>query len=67
MCKANESKRTETTMSILHVEERRHDPTKSRKSGERLPAGYATAVIAGLSLLCWTIIVAIALALRSVN
>jgi len=54
-------------MSILHVEERRHDPTKSRKSGERLPAGYATAVIAGLSLLCWTIIVAIALALRSVN
>lgn len=48
------------------VDERRGKPIPSTKAEERLPIGLSAAVIAGLSVLSWGVVVLIAVAIRGV-
>ena len=54
-------------MRTFHrVDERRAKPSPSTKTQERLPIGQSMAVITGLSVLSWGVVILIAVALRAV-
>ena len=49
-----------------HVDERRGKPAPSTKAEERLPIGQSAAVITGLSVLSWGMVVLVVVAVRSI-
>jgi hypothetical protein len=53
----------EAEMSILHVE--KHRGNLPRRSADRLPIGQAVVAIGSLSVLCWAIVIIIALGVRA--
>ena len=54
-------------MRTFHrVDERRGKPAPSTKTEERLPIGQSAAVITGLSVLSWGVVILIAVAIRAV-
>jgi len=54
-------------MRTFHrVDEQRAKPSPSTKPEERLPIGRSAAVITGLSVLAWGVVVLIAVAIRAV-